>query len=51
VTAEQFPDLGIEHSEILEMVDVHHVLSDRSHLGGKFPPASPNSGFGGATPA
>ena len=32
VAAAQFPGLGIKHFEILEMVDVHGLVSDRSSL-------------------
>ena len=32
VAAAQFPGLGIEHFEILEMVDIHGPVSDRSRL-------------------
>src|SRR5258708_24051308 len=39
VAAVQFPGLGIEHFEILEMVDVHVTLPDRSRLELKCPTA------------
>ena len=32
VAAAQFPGLGIEHFEILEMVDIHGLVSNRSSL-------------------
>jgi len=32
VAGAQFPGLGIEHFEILEMVDMHVMVPDRSRL-------------------